>query len=239
MPVVRNIGALTAAAAITAATLRRRIEVKIYWIKAQAPRRVLALAKYLGIQAEFVEVDLMAGGLKGPDFAALNPNKKAPVLVDGDQVLWESSAIMAYLCIKAGSDMWPAQRTEQVEVLRWLSWNDCHWSPAVGPFYFEHVVKSTFGLGPPDRESLKSNVFHLLKFADVLESHLTGRTYAVCGRLTIADFQLASMATSWRESEMPFEGYPNIVSWIDGLMRIPAWAQPWPVEREAPASAAI
>jgi glutathione S-transferase len=214
-------------------------DMKIYWIKAQAPRRVLALAKHLGIEADCVEVNLMAGGLKSPDFAALNPNKKAPVLVDGDQVLWESSAIMVYLCTKAGSDMWPARNAaEQVEVLRWLSWNDGHWAPAVGPFYFEHVVKSTFGIGPPDRESLKSRVPELQKFAAVLDGHLAGRSFVACGRLTIADFQAASMATYWRESEMPLDAYPNIVRWIDGLLRIPAWAQPWPVEREALASAA-
>ena len=213
--------------------------MKIYWIKAQAPRRVLALAKHLGIEAEFIEVDLMAGGLKSPAYAAMNPNKKAPVLVDGDQVLWESSAIMAYLCIKAGSDMWPARNApEQVEVLRWLSWNDCHWSPAVGPFYFEHVVKSTFNLGPPDQESLKSNVPNLLKFAGVLDQHLSGRTYAACGRLTIADFQLASMANYWRESEMPFEAHTNIVRWLEDLKRIPAWAHPWPEQKAALASAA-
>jgi glutathione S-transferase len=212
--------------------------MKIFWIKAQAPRRVLALAKHLGIRAEFVEVDLMAGGLKSPEFAALNPNKKVPVLVDGDQVLWESSAIMAYLCVKVGSDMWPQRAAEQIEVLRWLSWNDCHWAPAAGPFYFEHVVKSTFGMGPPDRELLKSSVPNFLKFASVLDGHLAGRTYAACDRLTIADFQLASMATYWRESDMPLEAYPNIVRWIDGLMRIPAWAKPWPVEREALASTA-
>jgi glutathione S-transferase len=226
-------------ASLNAKTGRRKIGVKIYWIKAQAPRRVLALAKYLGIEAELVEVDLMAGGLKTPDFAAINPNKKAPVLVDGDQVLWESSAIMAHLCIKAGSDMWPTRNAaEQVEVLRWLSWNDCHWSPAVAPFYFEHVVKSTFGLGPPDQELLKSSVPNLLKFAAVLDGHLAGRTYAACGRLTIADFQLASMANYWRESEMPFESHPNIVRWLDGLKRIPAWAHPWPATKEALASAA-
>jgi glutathione S-transferase len=214
------------------------MDMKIYWIKAQAPRRVLALAKHLGIKAEFVEVDLMAGGLKTPEFAALNPNQKAPVLVDGDQVLWESSAIMAYLCVKAGSDMWPARPAEQVEVLRWLSWNDCHWAPAVGPFYFEHVVKSTFGLGPPDRALLKAGVPNFLRFAVVLDAHLSGLNYAACGRLTIADFQLASMATYWRESEMPMEAYPNIVKWIEGLNRIPAWANPWPVERTALARAA-
>ena len=127
--------------------------MRIYWIRAQAPRRVLALASYLGIEAEYTEVDLVAGGLNAPDYVALNPNKKAPTLVDGDIVLWEASAIMAYLCIKQSSDMWPAYNpAEQVEVLRWLSWNDCHWAPAVAPFYFEHIVKSTFGKLPPDRE---------------------------------------------------------------------------------------
>ena len=42
--------------------------------------------------------------------------------------------------------------------------------------------------------------------------------------------QLASMATYWRESEMPLQGFPNIVRWIDALMRIPAWADPWPAK---------
>lgn len=203
--------------------------MKIYWIKAQAPLRVLALAKHLGIDAEFVQADLKAGGLKTPEYAKLNPNMRAPTLVDGDVVLWESSAIMAYLCIKAGSDMWPASNpAEQVEVLRWLSWNDTHWAPAVGPFYFEHIVKTTFKFGTPDSELLKSKVPTLQTYAKVLDSHLAGRDYAACNRLTIADFQLASMARYWRESEMPLQEFPNVVSWIDGLKRIPAWAEPWP-----------
>jgi glutathione S-transferase len=203
--------------------------MKIYWIKAQAPQRVLALVKHLGIKADLIQMDLMAGGLKAPAFAALNPNKKVPVLVDGDKVLWESSAIMAYLCATAGSDMWPTQRPdEQIEILRWLSWNDCHWSPAVAPFYFEHVVKSTFKLGPPDHALLKLSVPELLRYAAVLDGWLSDKSFAACGRLTIADFQLASMASHWRESEMPFENFPHLVRWMDGLMRIPAWAQPWP-----------
>jgi glutathione S-transferase len=208
--------------------------MKIYWIKAQAPRRVLALVKYLGVDAEFVEVK--GGGFTAPEYVALNPNMKAPTLVDGEIVLWEASAIMAYLCVKEGSGMWPAHDpVEQVEVLRWLSWNDCHWAPAVGPFYFEHIVKATFGLGVPDSESLVPRVPDLTKFARVLDGHLNGRSYVACSRLTIADFQLASMATYWRESEMPLERFPNIVRWIDGLMRIPAWADPWPANAKAAA----
>jgi glutathione S-transferase len=205
--------------------------VKIYWIRAQAPQRVLALAKHLGIAADFEEVDARAGGLKTPEYARLNPNQKAPTMVDGGTVLWEASAIMAYLCIQAGSDMWPAHRpSEQVDVLRWLSWNDCHWSPAVAPFYFEHIVKATFGIGPPDRASLTSAIPDLVRYGAVLDAHLADRAYVACGRLTIADFALASMATHWQESEMPLQSLPNVVRWIDGLKRIPAWADPWPTD---------
>jgi glutathione S-transferase len=32
---------------------------------------------------------------------------------------------------------------------------------------------------------------------------------------------------------MPFQAFPNIVRWIDGLMRIPAWADPWPAKSRA------
>jgi glutathione S-transferase len=210
--------------------------MKIYWIKAQAPRRVLALVKHLGLDAEFIWVDMLAGGLKVPDYVALNPNMKVPTLVDGDLVLWESAAIMAHLCVKAGSDMWPARNpVEQVEVMRWLSWNNCHWAGAVGPFYFEHIVKATFGLGPPDRETLKTKVAELTRYAKVLDGHLAGGSYAACGRLTIADFQLAAMATDWREAEMPLEEFPNVLRWIDRLKRIPAWADPWPAKAAAAA----
>jgi glutathione S-transferase len=213
--------------------------MKIYWIKAQAPRRVLALAKHLGIDADCIEVELGTGGLKAPAYLALNPNGKAPTMVDGDVTLWESSAIMAYLCAKAGSDMWPVQRpAEQIEVLRWLSWNDNHWSREVGPFYFEHVVKPTFHLGEPDPAELTAALPGLHKVAAVLEGHLKSRDFVACGRLTIADFQLASMACEWRRAEMPFDQYPNIARWLDRLMEIPAWADPWPAKAtQAPALA--
>ena len=203
--------------------------MKLYWIKAQAPRRALALAKHLKLDVEFVAIDMENRGLRTADYLALNPNSKAPTLVDGDHVVWESAAIMAYLCIKAGSDMWPAHApAEQVEVLRWLSWNNCHWSQAVGPYYFEHVVKTTFRLGPPDLELLKASTPDFVKFAKVLDAHLAGRRFVACDRLTIADFQLASMAADWKVSEMPMTDFPNIVRWLEELDRIPAWANPWP-----------
>ncbi|MBI1338889.1 glutathione S-transferase family protein [bacterium] len=205
--------------------------MKLYWFKAQAPQRVLALAKHLGLAPELVKIDAAGGGLKAPDYLALNPNAKAPTLVDGDLVLWESAAIMAHMCMKAGSDMWPVNSpAEQVDVLRWLVWSDSQWSPAVGPFYFEHIIKAQFGMGPPDAAALEKAGPPLRKQARVLNRYLETSRHVACGRLTIADFHLAAMASYWRNADMPFVEFPNIVTWLDGLEQIPAWADPWPAE---------
>lgn len=203
--------------------------MKIYWFKAQAPRRVLATVKHLGLPAEFEKIEVMKGGLRTEDYVALNPNKKAPTLTDGDLVLWEATAIMAHLAIKAGSDMWPAANpAEQVEMLRWLSWNNCHWAPAVGTPYLEHIIKPELGIGEPDDAAVEASLGNIHKFAKVLNPHLEGREFVVLDRLTIADFSLASMACYWRKAAMPFENYPNIVRWLDRLDELPAWQNPWP-----------
>lgn len=203
--------------------------MKIYWIEAQAPHRVLALVKLLGLDAEFIHLDAAAGEHKKPPYSDLNPNRKVPTLVEGDMVLWEASAIMAYLSNKAGSDMWPAHNPdEQVEVLRWLSWNDCHWNTATGPFYFEHVVKKKFGLGAPDLELLEHKKKDLIRLAKILDDHLEGRDWVALDRLSIADFQLAGMACHGRGGVMPFEDFPNLTAWLDRLDTIPAWKNPWP-----------
>jgi glutathione S-transferase len=203
--------------------------MKIYWFKAQAPRRVVALAKHLGIEAEYIWLDVAKGALQAPHYASLNPNLKAPTLVDGELVLWESSAIMAHLCVQAGSDMWPvSDPSEQVEMLKWLGWNDGHWSPVVGHFYFEHVIKPMFGMGAPNVDKLEAKRGEFEKYASILEAHMDGRQFVACNRLTIADFSLASMACYWREAHMPLEQFPNIVEWLDDLHKVDAWADPWP-----------
>lgn len=208
--------------------------MKLYWIKAQAPRRALALAKYLSVKVEFIEMNLMAGEMKSSAYAKLNPNMKAPTLVDGENVIWESAAIMAYLCMKMNSDMWPAdQPLELIEIQKWISWNQSHWDEAVSPYYFEHIVKPTYAIGPVDPSCYASAGDNFRRFAKVLDDHLAHSNYVACKRLTIADFQLASMARYWRESEMPMAEFKNIVRWLDALDKIPEWKNPWPPSKYA------
>lgn len=53
--------------------------MKIYWFKAQAPQRVLALVKYLGIKAELIEVDMMKGRLATPEYVVKSTFGIGPV----------------------------------------------------------------------------------------------------------------------------------------------------------------
>jgi glutathione S-transferase len=117
-------------------------------------------------------------------------------------------------------------------VLRWLSWNDWHWAQIVAPFYSQHVVKRTFNFGEPDRASLEAKVPDFRRYAEVLERHLKDKTFIACNRLTVGDFQLASMAAYSCVAEMPLNDYPHIVRCLDRLMQIPAWEDPWPGEAD-------
>lgn len=203
--------------------------MQIYWIKTHAPRRVLALARHLGLAFDAIHVDLPAGGLKSPAYVALNPNMKAPVLVDGDHTLWESSAIMAYMCVKAGSDLWPARDPmAQVDVMRWIAWNDCHWFRPLGMFYFEHVIKPQFKFGTPNPEALQTFLPDVERYTRVLDDHLSRHAFVAADRLTIADFHLASIACQWREACLPLQPYAHVLRWLDRMQQVPGWADPWP-----------
>ena len=74
--------------------------------------RVRAVAAELGLDLEIVGVDLRDPEAKARDLGPLNPNRKVPVLVDGDFVLWESRAINGYLAsLKPEAGLHPADST--------------------------------------------------------------------------------------------------------------------------------
>lgn len=59
--------------------------------------RVAWALEELGVDYEFIDVDLPTGAARREPFISLNPGGKVPVLVDGDLVLTESPAIVTYL----------------------------------------------------------------------------------------------------------------------------------------------
>lgn len=202
--------------------------MKLYYAETMNPRKVCAVAKHLGSPVEYVRVDLSRGEQRTPAFLAENPNGKVPVLVDGDLHLWESTAIMAYLAVKAASDLWPADAAGQVEVLRWLSWDLSHFSRHGGSLYFEHMIKPYLGLGDPNTAAVEEATNFFRRFAAVLDAHLKDREYLVGDKLSIADFGVGVLLPWAEQARLPVGEFAHIRRWHERLMALPAWREPFP-----------
>lgn len=205
--------------------------MKLYYFHTPSARKPCAVAKFLGSPVEFIQVDLASGEHKQPDFLAINPNGRVPALEDGDFKLWEASAIMCYLAHKSGSDLWPTDAVEQIDVLRWLNWDTAHFSRHAGRLFYQRYVKPSFGLGSPDPNEIEDADGFFRTFAGVLSDHLKGRDTIACNRLTVADFAIASALPTAKEAELPLELFPEIQRWHDGMMALPAWRDPYPMAK--------
>lgn len=83
---------------------------KVYGRLQSRASRVLWLLEELGQKYEFVDV-----GPHDPQVRELNGTGKIPVLVDGDHVISDSSAIMTYLADKHGEFTYPAGTPERAQ----------------------------------------------------------------------------------------------------------------------------
>ena len=76
--------------------------MKLYHFPSPNPQKVTFALRELGLDCEIVPVDLAKGEQRQPEFLALNPFGRVPVLADGDLVLSEAQAILGYLGEKTG-----------------------------------------------------------------------------------------------------------------------------------------
>jgi glutathione S-transferase len=180
-------------------------------------RKVHALAYELGVELEFVRVDLPKGGQRAPAFLAINPNGRVPVLVDGDLVLWESTAILRYLAGKAGSPLVPSGSRALAEVDRWLSWQLAHLGPAMSKVAFERIVKKITGQGPPDEAAIAAGTVEFAKLTAILDDTLAGREY-LAGALSIADFALASHFSLAATAGLDLGPYVHVNAWLTRVL---------------------
>lgn len=186
--------------------------------------KVLAVATHLGIDYELCKIDLTKGEQKTPVFAALNPNKRMPVLEDDGFVLWESNAIIQYLASKRPeSGLLPRDARGLADVSRWQFWDLADWDPACSILIVEHVLKRAFGLGEPDPLEVAKGEERFHRAAAVLDGQLEGRRFVTGETLTIADFSLGAGLNLAQAARLPVERYPQIRRWHASLAELPAW----------------
>ena len=179
-----------------------------------ACQKVVAVAHEVGVPLELINVELFKGEARTAAMLARNPNGKVPILEDGDLVLWESTAMIAYIAARAGrEDLAPTTPRERADVDRWTLWEGAHFGPAIRKVAFERVVKKLAGLGAPDEAMVKAGTEEFAARASVLEHSLGTKEY-VCGRLTIADFALAPYAELAASCGLDFAPYPKAKAWL-------------------------
>lgn len=180
-------------------------------------RKVTALAFEVGVPLELVTVDLFKGESRTPELLARNPNGKVPILEDGDFVLWESNAMLGYIAAKAErTDLVPNGARERADVDRWLAFHNAHFGPAIGKVAFQRIVKKLGGLGAPDEAIVSQGIEEFARAAGALEQALGNKEY-LCGRLTIADFALATYAGMAETCGLELQKYPRAKAWSDRM----------------------
>jgi glutathione S-transferase len=210
--------------------------MKLYYFESINPRKVCAVARYLGSPVEFVRIDLSKGEHKAPHYLAVNPNGKVPALVDGETKIWESNAIMGYLAKAAGSELWPKDDAGQIDVMRWLSWNSEHFTRHAGTLYFQHIIKPSLLGGTPDPKAVEEATGFFKQFAAVLDGHLAGRKYLLADTLTIADFAMGITLPYAEKAKIPLAAFPAVARWHERLNELPGWREPFPSAKTAAAA---
>ena len=178
--------------------------------------KVKLLASLLGIEYEWVRVDLMKGEHKSPEYLARNPFGQVPILEDGDVTLADAQAILVYLARTYGGDEWlPIDAVGLAQVVRWLSIAAGEVRQGVENARLFHL----FGEGTKiniERATLKSQFI-----LNQLNQHLSDRLWLEFERPTVADVAVFPYVALAKDGKIELENYPHVLSWIERVKQLP------------------
>ena len=168
-------------------------------------------------------VDFFNGETRTPEFRAVNEMGEVPVLVDGQNVLTQSGAILLHIVAKTGQ-LTGATPFARNEVLRWLLWDNHKLSTQIG------TVRFLMNFLPADKrpEGVVPFLQGRLKAAyGVLNTHLTQRDWIVGEHVTIADLSCCGYLYYPEPFGFDRKDWPHIDAWLDRIAALPGWKHPY------------
>jgi glutathione S-transferase len=177
----------------------------------------LALAQ-LRMPYRLVEVDILRGESRTPEFLAKNPNGQVPLLeVAPGRYLAESNAILWHLV--SGSRLRPQDRIDRAEALQWMFFEQHSIEPNLGAAYFWlALVKGGRDL---QQHALEDWMEEGNRSLGVMENHLKHHRYFVADRLSVADIALYAYTHLAHECDFDLAPYPAIRTWLDRVRAEP------------------
>lgn len=179
-----------------------------FWTTPNGFKPIIFLEE-LGIEFEAHLVDIRNKEQFRPDFLAISPNNKVPAIVDGDQTIFESGAILMYLANKYSAFL-PANSIAQYDVLQWLFWQVGGLGPMLGQLgHFINAAPET------NEYSVERYAVEADRLFSVLDKQLSGKSY-ICGDYSIADiacYPWARVTSNYLQLDLsPFQ---NVEAWVN------------------------
>lgn len=179
----------------------------------------LALAQ-LGIDYRRVEIDILKGESRTPEFLGMNPNGRVPLLeVAPGRYLAESNAILWYLAHTTA--LAPQEKIARAEALQWMFFEQHSLEPNLGQARFWlTMVKGGRELQSHALEDWMERGYGAL---GVMESHLARHDYFADGAYSIADIALYAYAHCAEESGFDLALFPALRAWISRVAEQPGY----------------
>ncbi len=183
--------------------------------------KITILLEELGLDYNVIAINILEGEQYTPEFLALNPNNKIPVLVDSDGpggepvTVFETGAIMLYLAEKTGRFFADTARGKY-DVLQWLMFQ----MGGVGPIFGQanHFNRYATEQVPYAIERYNTEAARLLR---VMDTQMAGQEW-IAGDYSIADMALFSWTRDYAKDAEILTPYANVADWFARLLARPA-----------------
>jgi glutathione S-transferase len=176
----------------------------------------------LEVPHEKKKLSLAAGDQKKPEYLALNPNGKVPLLVVDGTPIFESMAILVYLGETYGVEkgLYPPPGLERAEALKWMAW-----SSATMTDVLSRILRNRADRIPAEEKNEKAAeaaIRELHELLAILDKALEGKEYLVGGRFTLADLAVVSFLPLAARFGVDTGPYKNVTAWSGRCMSRPA-----------------
>lgn len=182
------------------------------------------LLEELGLPYERTDVGGPFGGTDTPEYRALNPNGVVPTLVEDGFVLWESNAVIRYLCAAnaPGHAMWPDELRARASIDRWMDWQQTTLNRPQS-VVFQGLIRTA-----PERRdpaAIAAAVTEAARCWTLLDGILSRVPYVAGPVLTLADIALGVHVHRWFSFDLVRPPQPHLRAWYDRLLARPAYRQ--------------
>ena len=181
--------------------------------------KVRLLLEQLGTRYHWHEVDSAAGQTRTPEFLALNPNGKVPLVRRSDgRVLAESNAILFWLA--EGTPFLPSDGWERAQALSWMFFEQYSHEPYVAVARF---ISGWTALDSPRRAELPRLRERAADALAVMEKHLQAQAWFTGPAYGVADIALFAYTAVAADGGIVLSAYPAVSRWLQSVRDQPGF----------------